>query len=125
MDTILWTIQALLAVLFFITGFMKVGQPKEALKENLGPWVDGFSLGQIKTIGILEMLGAVGLLFPMWLAMLPVLTPIAALGLAATMIGAMMTHMKLKENKPALSNLILFVLCAFVALGRLWIIPVV
>jgi uncharacterized membrane protein YphA (DoxX/SURF4 family) len=125
MDTILWTIQALLAVLFFITGFMKVGQPKEALKENLGPWVDGFSLIQVKTIGILEMIAAAGMLLPMWLRILPILTPLAALGLAATMIGAMMTHLKLKENKPALSNLILFVLCAFVAAGRLWIVPVV
>ncbi len=125
MDTILWTVQALLAVLFFITGFMKIGQPKEALKENLGPWVDGFSLTQIKIIGILEMLAAAGMLLPMWLNTLPILTPIAALGLAAIMVGAMMTHLKLKENKPVLSNLILFALCAFVAVGRLWIVPVI
>jgi len=125
MDTLLWTIQALLAAAFLMVGFMKATQPNEKLKDNLGQWVDGFSLTQIKIIGILEILGAAGLLLPMWLEIFPILTPIAALGLAATMIGAMMTHLKLNENKPALSNLILFILCAFVAVGRLWIVPVI
>lgn len=125
MDNILWIVQALLAAVFFITGYMKIGQPKDKLRENLGIWVDGFSLNQIKMIGIAEILGAAGLLLPIWLSILPVLTPIAAIGLAIVMIGAMVTHLKLGESNPAKSNFILFLLAAFAAVGRLVIVPVV
>ena len=125
MDNILWIVQTLLAAAFSIAGYMKVSQPIENLRENLGIWVEGFSHGQVKMIGIAEILGAAGLILPMYLNISPVLTPTAAIGLAIIMIGAITTHLKLNESKPALSNLILFILAAFVAVGRLLILPVI
>lgn len=45
------------------------------MKRSVGPWVDSVSDRQFKTIGLLETLGAVGLVLPMLLKTLPVLAP--------------------------------------------------
>ena len=63
MNTALWIVQALLAIAFLMAGAMKTFQPKEKLAEKMG-WVEDFSQGQIRTIGILEILGALGLILP-------------------------------------------------------------
>ncbi len=48
---------------------------------------------QVRTIGALEFLGAVGLILPYLIKALPkLLVPLAAGGLALTMIGAVVTH---------------------------------
>jgi len=107
-----------LAAMFLMFGMMKTIKPKEELAKNMA-WVNGFSVGQIKTIGMLEMLAAIGLILPWGLNMLPILTPLAAIGLVLTMMGAMVTHAKLKENKMIMMNLLLLALSAFVAYGRL------
>jgi len=124
-DIILWMAQALLAAAFSLAGLMKVQQPLDELRKNLGPWVDGFSLGQIRTIGTFEILGALGLILPMWLNILPVMTPIAAIGIGIIMIGAIITHLKMDDSKPAMANFILLLLCVFVAIGRLGHLPAV
>jgi len=54
---------------------------------------------------------------------LPLLTQLAATRLAMNMIGAGITHLKLKENANLILNIILFVLTAFVAYGRFVAVP--
>jgi VIT1/CCC1 family predicted Fe2+/Mn2+ transporter len=50
---------------------------------------------------------------------LPILTPLAAVGLALTMGGAFMTHLRRKEMVPmGVMNMMLFAMAAFVAYGR-------
>jgi hypothetical protein len=44
---------------------------------------------EFHTVGLLEVLGALGLVLPGALGVAPLLTPLAAVGLAMTMIGAM------------------------------------
>ena len=60
-------------------------------------WVDDFSDGQVKGIGVLELLGALGLVLPWALGIAKVLTPVAAVGLALVMVGAVVTHVRRKE----------------------------
>ena len=62
-NLILWIFKGLVAVLFLMAGIMKATQPKEKLAENMA-WVTDFSPGQIRTIGVLEILGAIGLVLP-------------------------------------------------------------
>ncbi len=114
-----------MAAAFLMTGFMKVSQPLDELRKNLGPWVDGFSFVQIKAIGIFEILGALGLILPMWLNLFPILTPLAAIGIAVIMVGAIITHLKMDDSKPAMANLILLLLCVLVAVGRLELLPAI
>ena len=45
------------------------------------------------------MLGAIGLILPRALNIAPVLTPLAAVGCAIVMIGAVVTHIRMKDYK--------------------------
>ncbi|MBT5634252.1 MAG: DoxX family protein, partial [Gammaproteobacteria bacterium] len=90
MNTVLWIFQGILTFMFLMVGTMKLMQPKEKMADKMG-WVEDFSQGQIRVIGILEVLGALGLVLPMLTGILPILTPLAALGLVFIMLGAFST----------------------------------
>jgi len=121
----IWIAQGILAAMFLMAGFMKLSQPKEKLKEKVGGWVDGVSDGVIKSIGLVEVLGALGLILPMVLGILPFLTIAAAAGLALTMIGAAALHLKRKENKQVGTNALLLLVSLFVMVGRLYLVPII
>lgn len=122
MNTALWTAQALLALIFLMTGAMKLIVPKEKAVERT-PFVQDLTQGQLHTIGILEILGATGLILPGLTGILPWLTPLAAAGLALTMIGAMIVHYRRKEYGNIIGNVVLFALSVFVAYGRFVVVP--
>ena len=119
-NLILWIFQGLAAVLFLMAGIMKAAQPKEKLAENMAGVTD-FTPGQIRTIGVLEILGAIGLVLPGITGLLTWLTPLAAVGLVLTMIGAMVTHLRRKENSKIAINLVLLLLAGFIAYGHYFI----
>lgn len=123
MNIALWIVQILLAVVFLMAGFMKVSQSKEALIEKGLDWVDGIPLGAVRAIGIVEILGAIGLILPALTGILPWLTPLAAVGLALTMVGAGILHLSRKEYQGVVTNLILLLLALFVAYGRFVLVP--
>jgi uncharacterized membrane protein YphA (DoxX/SURF4 family) len=120
MNIALWIVQGLLAVAFLMAGGMKLTQPKEKLATNMG-WVEDFSQNTVRVIGLLEVLGAIGLILPMALSILPVLTGIAAVGLVLTMIGAAITHIRRGEMPMLVPPAVLGLLAAFVAVGRLFL----
>ena len=122
MGVALWVIQGLLAVAFLGAGAMKLSQPKEKLAQNMG-WVEDFSQPAVRLIGAVEVLGAIGLVLPALPGILPWLTPLAALGLALTMVGAALTHLRRKEYGTIAVNAVLLVLAAFVAYGRFFVLP--
>ncbi|MEZ4671843.1 MAG: DoxX family protein [Anaerolineae bacterium] len=122
MNTTLWIVQLLLALAFVMAGLTKLTQPKEKLIKQM-KWVEDFEPNIIKGIGTLEALGAVGLILPALTGFLPILTPLAAVGLVLTMIGAILTHLRRKEPPMIAVNAILLVLAAFVAYGRFVLVP--
>jgi hypothetical protein len=72
----------------------------------------------IMTIGVLEILGALGLILPAVLDLAPILVPLAATGLALVMVGASVTHYRRGERPMIAINAVLFVLAVIVAWGR-------
>jgi hypothetical protein len=96
---------------------MKSTQPKEKLAPRL-PWVEDFSVPTVRFIGVVEMLGAIGLILPAATGIAPILTPIAAAGLAVTMVLAAATHIRRKEPSGVAFNAVLFALAVLVAWGR-------
>jgi uncharacterized membrane protein YphA (DoxX/SURF4 family) len=118
MNVALWVVQAALAVAFLFTGGNKILRSKDALAKLGMTFVEDFSAMSVKLIGAAEVLGALGLILPRATGIAPVLTPIAAVGLAIIMIGAAVTHLRRKESKAVGPNVLLFVLAAFVAVGR-------
>ena len=76
------------------------------------------SVGLVKALGAVEILGAVGLILPAALDIAPVLVPLAAVGLATIMVGAAIVEFRRHESKHVLVNLAYFALIAFVAFSR-------
>lgn len=120
MNVVAWVLSGLLAVAFIGAGAAKLATPREKLLENprMG-WVSDFSDGQVKTIAALEVLGGIGVVLPWLLDVARVLTPLAAVGLAIVMVGALVTHQRRGELSQALPvNAVLFALAVAVAAIR-------
>ncbi|MFL5733947.1 MAG: DoxX family protein [Chloroflexia bacterium] len=118
MDTALWVVQVLLALAFLAAGLPKVVQPREKLVPRMS-FVEDFSQNHVRAIGILEILAAIGLILPRLTGILPWLTPLAAVGLVLTMIGAARTNLRRHENQKIIANVVLGLLAVFVIFGRL------
>jgi uncharacterized membrane protein YphA (DoxX/SURF4 family) len=119
MNTALWIAQVLLAVAMLGAGAMKVIQSKDKLlASGTMNWTEDFTESQIKGIGLLEILAAIGLILPGLLDVAPILTPIAAVGVALTMIGAAATHVRRGEHANVAVPVILLALAVFIAIGR-------
>src|SRR5215213_8577138 len=83
MTYVLWGVQGLLALLFLVTGGMKLVLPLEVMTEQT-PLPGLF----VRFRGVAEVLGAIGLILPGLLGIRPGLTPLAASGLVIIMTGA-------------------------------------
>lgn len=118
MNTTLWIAQGILTTMFAMAGVMKSTQPIDKLMKSGLNWVERFPLSTVRIIGLSELLGAVGLILPLALGILPILTPIAAVGLSVIMVLAAVHHLKHKEHKAIVFNAVLFALAVFVAYGR-------
>ncbi|GII56271.1 hypothetical protein Pth03_46600 [Planotetraspora thailandica] len=116
MNVFLWIVQAILAALFAMSGLVKF-QPKDKLTGRY-PWMQDFSQATVRFIGVMELLGAIGLIVPAATGIAAVLTPIAATGLAVMMVLAAATHIRRKEPSGVAVSVILFVLTALLAWGR-------
>lgn len=115
MNIALWIIQILLAVAFLAVGGAKVAISGDKIRATgLGaePWL-------IRLLGVAEVLGAVGIIVPGLTGILPVLTPLAAIGLAFVALGALVLHLRRKEYKAVTAPTVLLILAVVVAWGRL------
>ena len=123
MNIALWIVQALLALTYFFTGFMKVFMLAKA-KEQL-TWPNRHPDNFTRLIGLAEMLGALGLILPILTGILPWLTPLAAVCLVVVQILAIVTeHLPHKEYQALPGNIVLLLLALFVALGMFGLFPV-
>jgi uncharacterized membrane protein YphA (DoxX/SURF4 family) len=116
MDTALWILQVLLAAIFLVTGTTKLTQPR--LKMAAGPmrWAAGVTDAQFRAIGVVEVLGAIGLILPAAFGIAPLLTPLAAIGLVLTMIGAIHVHFRHGETNRLAVPIVVLALALFVAI---------
>lgn len=120
MNTMLWSLQFITALIFMYSGINKSIFSEQKLVAKGQTGVEGLPLPLIRFIGISEIFGAVGLIVPWWTNILPVLTPIAAICFAVMMILAARIHYKRKEYKNVLTNGMIFLTCLFIAYGRLF-----
>jgi hypothetical protein len=120
MDLTLWIAAGLLAAVALAGGLTKTFVPKAKLAAAPGgEWTAHAGVGFVKTLGVLELLAAVGLLLPAVVDVAPVMVPVTAVCWVLLMIGAMITHGRLGQFKLVLLNLGNLALAAFIAWGRL------
>ena len=118
MNTILWICQGLLAAAFLYSGSNKTFLSEQQLIAKGQTGVMHLSAFAIHSIGVSEILGAVGLILPWYTGIYPILTPIAAVCFAVIMVLAARIHYRLKEPKNVAKNAVIFLVSVFVAWGR-------
>ena len=121
MDTVITVIQVLLGLLLTVGGLLKLTLPYAKYADLPGvAWSKDFKPEHIRLIGVLEVSGGVGLIVPLFLHSLSMLTPLAAVGIALYMSGAMATHLRRSEY-PHMVGILMFFLgpALFVAYGKL------
>ncbi|SRR5258708_4854265 len=120
MDTAITVVQVFLGVGFAVSGLIKLTIPYAKFAKLPGAaWVNDFKPEHIRLIGVLEVCAAVGIIVPLFLHSLTTLTPLAAVGLALVMAGAMATHLRRTEYWHMVVNLIYLGLALFLAYGGL------
>lgn len=118
MDTYLWIAAGFAAACAFGAALLKLTQPRQRIIDAGLKWAEGFTDGQVKAIGLAELLGGIGLIVPPLIDTAEILTPIAAVGLALLWLGAVVTHVRRKELKEFVPSAVLVGLAVFVAYGR-------
>lgn len=118
MNILLWILQILLALLFLFAGITKLVLPADVLQSAGSANAIKFSALFLKFIGVVETLGGLGLILPGIFHRQQHLTPLAAVGLAIVMIGAVVTTIMGDGVAMAITPIVVGLLCAFVAYGR-------
>ena len=121
MDLGLWIAQAGLAIAFLIHGWGMLTAP-EHLRQRMG-YIFELAPALRSGIGGAEVAGAGGLLLPGLTGMMPILTPLAALGLAIIMLGAILFHVRRREFINTGLNLFLLILSLVIAYSRWFLVP--
>ena len=117
MNIAVWFVSGLFAAAYLFVGANKATRPKDKLVDGL-PWAEDFSPATIKFIGIMEVLGAIGLILPWLTGIAAVLTPLAATGLVILQALAILVHLRGHEAKVVPMNTILLLAALFVAILR-------
>lgn len=118
MNTVLWILQIFLAISFGYSGIMKSTQHRERLVSIGQTGVEHLSYPLIRFIGTTEVLGAIGIIVPWAVKIIPVLTPVTAVCFALIMVLAAPIHYKRKEMKSVGINVNFFIFSALVAYIR-------
>ena len=118
MNILLWIIQILLALLFLFAGGTKLVLSAETMASMASPNQVVLPMWFIRFIGVVEVLGALGLILPGLFRRQQHLTGLAALGLTIVMIGAVVVTIMGPGFMMAITPLVVGLLCAFVAYKR-------
>lgn len=117
MNTVGWILQVVCALVFLGTGLMKLVMSREDLSARF-EWVKAAPELLVRGIGFIEVLGAIGLIAPALSGILLILTPLAAAGLALTMLGASVTNIRHRAWAPLGLSFLLLLACVLVAVVR-------
>lgn len=120
---LLWIAQILLSVSLIWAAYVKLFQSIERL-EVMWPWTGEVSPELVRFTGIIDLLGALGVLLPALFRFKTILIPIAAAGIVLLMISASIFHICRGEASQIWFNLVFGAVAAFVAYGRFKLAPI-
>jgi uncharacterized membrane protein YphA (DoxX/SURF4 family) len=118
MNLALWICQGVLALAFAGAGLMKLSFDGKALAEKGMDFASEVSPAFLKTLGVAEVLGAIGVVAPALVHIAPVLVPVAAACLAIVMVGAIVVHVQRGEWTGLAAPVVLLAAAVFVAVER-------
>ena len=113
----LWVAQVLLALVLTWASAMKLFQPVGKVAA-MWPWAGQVPVALLKFTGIVDLLGALGLVLPALLRIKPILTPLAAIAIIVLMVCASVFHIVRDEASVIGVNVFFTGIAAFIAWGR-------
>jgi uncharacterized membrane protein YphA (DoxX/SURF4 family) len=124
-NLLLWIGQILLALAFLGVGYGHVLRFEQMSTRPGMTWLAAVGPDRMRIVGILEILGAIGLILPAATRVLSWLTPVAATALAVLMVLAIVLHARRPgEGRNIIGNTILGAFAALIAYGRFVIAPI-
>lgn len=123
MNTLLWILQALAALLYGASGVMKVFMFDTISKDV--PSFGALPRQAWMALGIVELVCMVGLIVPAAFHWRPALTVVAAAILAIESLVFIGVHVKYGEIAPIIFSGMLGLVMAFIAYGRMVLKPIV
>ena len=120
MNTLLWVLQALLAVVFFAHGCLFLFPPAaivDQMNASLPRWFQLF-------LGVAEVMAAAGLALPGFTRIQPWVVPCAAAGIMIVMISATIFHLTRGEVSSAIITVVLLAMATVVAYTRWRVAPI-
>ena len=120
MNTLLWILQALLALAFLAHGWLFLSPPAEMVEQmnaSLPRWFQLF-------LGVAEVLAGIGLTLPGLTGIKPWLVPAAALGIMIVLLAATIFHVMRAEHSSAIITLVMLILATVVAYVRWRVLPI-
>ena len=120
MNIVLWVLQVLLAVAFFAHGWLFLSPPPELVEQMNASLPRWFQL----SLGVAEVLAAVGLTLPGLTRILPWLVSWAAVGIMIVLVSATIWHLARGEMSSAAITVVLLAMATFVAYMRVRVLPI-
>lgn len=122
MNILLWLLQILTAVLYTMSGVMKIFMFDKISVDQ--PSFAALPREAWMALGIVELICVVGLIVPSALRWHPKLTVLAATVLAIEALVFIWVHVKSHETTPLIMSAVLGLVMAFIAYGRLVLKPI-
>jgi hypothetical protein len=113
----LWAAQFMVFALFCLFGFMKLTTPIADLSHMM-PWTGPLPVAFVRTMGVIDIAGGIGIFWPGVTRIAPKLGVLAAAGCVLLQICAICFHASRGEFNVLPLNFFLLPLCSFVLWGR-------
>ncbi|MFD5006261.1 DoxX family protein [Streptomyces mutabilis] len=102
MNIAYWIVAGLLALFYFYAGTLKVIRSRDQLRPMMA-WVDRMPLPALRALGVVEILGATGLMLPPLTGTAPWLASTAAIGFVLLQAGAIAVHLTGEDRQITLN----------------------
>ncbi|SUA73179.1 Uncharacterised protein [Nocardia otitidiscaviarum] len=124
MNVALWIVAGVLATVLLASS-AKLVIPKEKILATgkFAAWAEDFSPAALKALGVVDLMGAVGLILPAVLDIAPILVPVAATGTALLFAGAIIVRIRRGLWTTAVAEVLYLAMAIFVAWGRFTLEP--
>lgn len=113
----IWLVQVLAFIAFGLVGLIKLFKPIPELAA-MWPWTGQLPEAIVRTLGVIDLAGGIGVLLPSLTRIKPGLTVAAALCCVALQICAMVFHVSRGEIVATPVNVVFLALVAYVFWGR-------
>ncbi|MEV5839334.1 DoxX family protein [Nocardia sp. NPDC052112] len=120
MNIAFWITAGLLALFYCYAGALKITRNRDQLRPMM-TWVDRVPLPAVRIVGALEVLGALGLILPPLIGLMPWLVVAAAIGFVLLQLGAIPVHLTGGDRRVTLNITLLLTAAVTVWFATTWV----